>query len=122
MTTNADTAQPAPQTPTISETPQPPYWAVIFTLVRTAEDSLGYAAMATEMWQRVRQQSGFLGMDSVYAPDGKGIVVAYFDSEAAIQSWRADVRHREAQQLGRERWYRTYQIRTAKVERSTRHP
>lgn len=36
--------------------PEPPYYAVIFTSVRTADDAEGYGAMADEMERLAEQQ------------------------------------------------------------------
>lgn len=122
MTTNIDASAAAKNQPTLSETPAPPYWAVIFTLIRTPDDPEGYAATAAEMWQLVREQPGYLAMDSVYGADRKGITVAYFADEEAIRAWRANAKHRVAQKKGREKWYEAYRIRIAKVDRDNRFP
>lgn len=99
----------------IAETPAPPYYAVVFTARRTA-DLRGYAEMSREMRTLAAQQDGFLGIES--ANEDVGIVVSYWRDLAAIQKWKSDIRHREAQRRGREQWYADYQIRIAKVERA----
>lgn len=43
----------------IAQTPNPPYFAVIFTSIRT-EDDHGYSEMADRMVELARQQDGFL--------------------------------------------------------------
>ena len=98
----------------IAATPEPPYWAVVFTSVRTEGDD-GYAAMAQAMEELALQQPGCLGIES--AREGVGITVAYFKDPESIAAWRENVRHRTAQKLGRERWYRAYKVRVARVER-----
>ena len=95
---------------------EPPYWAVIFTSLRTDGDR-GYGAMAGEMERLVKEQPGFLGMEHARSEDGTGITAAYFRTEADARAWKAVARHREAQRLGREQWYRAYRVRVAKVER-----
>ena len=100
-----------------AKTPQPPYYAVIFTSQRKAGD-LGYEAMAKAMFELALQQPGCLGAESVRGPSGLGITVAYFTDEAAIGAWKQNSRHRGAQQLGQERWYEHYELRVAKVERA----
>ena len=47
----------------IAKTPSPPYYAVIFSSVRTAGDH-GYGAMADRMLELAAQQEGFLGFES----------------------------------------------------------
>jgi heme-degrading monooxygenase HmoA len=61
------------------------------------------------------EQPGFLGAESVR--DGLGITVSYWESLDAIDNWKRNAEHREAQKLGREQWYATFKIRVARVER-----
>jgi heme-degrading monooxygenase HmoA len=65
----------------IAQTPTPPYYAVIFTSLRTQEDS-GYAAMADAMFALAARQPGFLGVES--AREGLSITVSYWESLEAI--------------------------------------
>lgn len=98
----------------IANTPEPPYYAVIFTSLRTDEDA-GYGAMAERMVELAQQQSGFLGMES--ARDGVGITVSYWRDLESIRHWKAELEHKEAQRLGREKWYSSFKTRIARVER-----
>lgn len=100
-------------------TPEPPYWAVIFSSQRTEPDP-AYDEMAAALAERVRRQPGCLGFESVRGAGGFGMTVAYFSDEAAIAAWRADSEHREAQRLGKERWYQEYSVRIARIERDYR--
>lgn len=43
----------------IAKTPKPPYFAVIFTTIRTEEDN-GYSEMSEKMFELVSRQDGFL--------------------------------------------------------------
>ncbi len=92
-------------------------WAVIFTSTYTGEDGAGYAVTAERMFELAAQQPGYLGVDSVHGADGTGITVSYWESEEAIVAWKAVAEHEAAQQLGRERWYSSYRLVVAKVER-----
>lgn len=105
--------------PTPATLPEPPYYAVVFTSLRTPVDD-GYADTAKAMFELVQHQPGFLGADSVRSPDGLGITVAYFRDEPSIAAWRAHPDHTAARNLGRERWYSSYAIHVAKVERAYR--
>jgi len=67
----------------IARTPQPPYYAVIFTSQRTEGDR-GYGRMADRMIELARAQPGFLGVESVRGADGLGITVSYWASKEAI--------------------------------------
>jgi heme-degrading monooxygenase HmoA len=102
----------------VASIPQPPYYAVIFSSVRTEADTEGYAAMAERMVELARQQPGFLGLETARGDDGRGITVSYWESEEAIRHWRDDAEHRLAQAGGRERWYARFALRVARVERA----
>ena len=98
----------------IASTPKPPYYAVIFTSLRSEGDN-GYGEMADRMNELAAQQPGFLGVESVR--EHLGITVSYWDSLESIKHWKANLEHQEAQKSGRERWYSAFKVRIAKVER-----
>ena len=105
-------------TPTlIAATPQPPYYAVIFTSTRTEGDR-GYGEMSRRMVELGSRYDGFLGIESARGADGLGITVSYWRDEAAILRWKQDEEHLKAQQAGQQTWYANYQVRIAKVERA----
>lgn len=108
--------------PGFAPTPQPPYYAAIFTSQRTAGDQ-GYGAMADRMLELAGQQPGYLGAESVRDAQGFGITVSYWASEAAIRDWKQHAEHQVAQAQGHARWYQHFELRIAKVERAYgRHP
>ena len=100
--------------PLIAQTPEPPYYAVVFTSVRTEGDN-GYAEMAQKMVDLAAQQPGFLSIES--ARDEVGITVSYWADLDSIKAWKMNVEHKEAQALGRTKWYSTFKVRICKVER-----
>ena len=100
-----------------ARTPEPPYWAVVFTSLRSGPDD-GYAGMAAAMAELAALQPGFLGVESARGEDGLGLTVSYWASEEAIQAWKRVADHLVAQRLGRERWYDDYAVRVARVERA----
>ncbi len=102
-------------------TPEPPYYAVIFTSKRT-DVANGYHDMSDRMTELVLAQPGYLGAESARGADGLGITVSYWRNEADISAWKAEARHLVAQRLGRERWYEHYEVRVAKVERAYAGP
>lgn len=105
----------------LAATPQPPYYAVIFTS-RRGSDTAGYGAMADEMERLAATQDGYLGHESARGADGLGITVSYWRDEASIASWKSQSRHRLAQKLGHERWYEVFSVRVARVERAYAGP
>jgi heme-degrading monooxygenase HmoA len=104
-----------------AKTPEPPYYAVIFTAQRTEGDD-GYEAMASAMFELALKQTGCLGAETARGSNGLGITVAYFTDETAIRAWKQNSQHIAAQRLGKERWYSHYELRVAKVERSYSGP
>ena len=101
----------------VSDTPQPPYFAVIFTSLRTAVD-VDYELTAQRMVELARAQPGFLGVETARDAGGLGITVSYWDSEAAISAWREHAEHTLARERGRTQWYRQFALRVARVERA----
>jgi heme-degrading monooxygenase HmoA len=104
-----------------ARTPEPPYYAVIFTSTRTAVDE-GYGAMADRMAELAAQQPGFLGVESTRDADGLGITVSYWASLEAIAAWKANAEHRIAQGTGHRKWYEHFETRVARVERAYNGP
>jgi heme-degrading monooxygenase HmoA len=100
-----------------ARTPEPPYYAVIFTSTRT-DVVEGYDATSDKMVELAAQQPGFLGVESARGVDGLGITISYWESEEAIANWRRHAEHRVAQAAGIERWYDQFVTRVAKVERA----
>ena len=97
----------------ISNTPQPPYYAVIFTSLMSENDE-GYKAMAEQMVDLVAKQEGFLGLESVR--DGLGITVSYWKDLDSIKKWKENADHQVARKNGREKWYSAFKVRITKVE------
>ena len=98
----------------IANTPQPPYYAVIFTSLKTDEDE-GYNAMSARMEEMAMQQPGYLGHESVR--DGLGITISYWKDPESIRQWKQVTEHLFAQQQGRRHWYSHYKTRICLVER-----
>ena len=101
----------------IARTPEPPYYAVIFTSTRTEVEE-GYGDTSARMIELAAQQPGFLGVESARGADGLGITVSYWESEEAIANWRRHAEHQLAQSRGRGQWYGQFTTRVAKVERA----
>lgn len=108
--------------PRFARTPKPPYYAVIFSSTRQADDGAAYGETAERMVLLAQQQPGYLGVESTRGADGFGITVSYWESEAAILAWKQQLEHSEARRQGRERWYQHYELRVAKVERAYGKP
>ena len=97
----------------ISSTPKPPYYAVIFTSLRTDGDN-GYGEAAERMVELAKQQKGFLGIES--AREELGITVSYWIDLESIKLWKRNAEHINAQKKGHSIWYSNFQVRISKVE------
>lgn len=94
-------------------TPQPPYYAVIFTSVRTEGDD-GYSEAAKLMLDLASKQPGFLGFET--ARQEIGISVSYWSTLDAIKSWKENATHRQTQKRSKD-WYKAFRVRVCRVER-----
>lgn len=102
----------------IAKTPEPPYYAVIFTSIRninTPEEDFAYNEMATQMDDLAKLQPGYLGIES--ARNETGITISYWKSLEDIAHWKRNSEHLTAQQMGIEKWYASYKTRICLVER-----
>lgn len=93
-------------------TPNPPYYAVIFTSIRSEGDK-GYAETAEYMLALASQQPGFLGFET--ARQELGISVSYWSTPEAIHAWKENAAHRLAQNKARD-WYTSFRVRVCRVE------
>lgn len=76
-----------------------------------------YTRMAAEMKALARSMPGFLSMKTFVAEDGERVSIVEFASEETHAAWREHPAHREAQRLGRERFYSAFRIQVCRVER-----
>jgi glutathione S-transferase len=96
--------------------PPGPCYAVIFSnqLGGTPAD---YGDTAARMLALAKTMPGYLGFVSARGPDGFGITVSYWDSRENIANFRGNVEHAAAQRTGKERFYASFDLRVARVER-----
>lgn len=99
----------------IAQTPKTPYYAVIFTSIRTEKGEKEYTIMAELMLNLAKQQPGFLGEES--ARNAVGITVSYWKDLESIKAWKQQTDHKLAQQKGKADWYQQYKTRICKVDR-----
>jgi heme-degrading monooxygenase HmoA len=104
----------------IADTPSPPYYAVIFTSIRSdnTDHTDDYAQTAKRMVALAKQQPGYLGSESVREEESSvGITVSYWKDLASIRNWKQQAEHLEAQEKGKQQFYHAYKTRIALVER-----
>ena len=89
-----------------TRTPEPPYYAVIFTTMRVNDPHDGYAEMSQRMEKMVCDQPGYIGMESVRGNNGFEITVYYWIDEASITNWKNNLEHQDAQEKCKADWYK----------------
>jgi heme-degrading monooxygenase HmoA len=100
----------------IANTPNPPYYAVLFSTLRTRIDEAEYHKTAERMEKLAKLQPGYLGIES--AQGKMGITISYWESLEAIKNWKHHAEHAEARKKGKDVWYQKFQLRICKVEHS----
>ena len=93
---------------------------MVITLFRSRlrpETREEYERWAHRMNQLAAAMPGFVSIKTFAADDGERISIIEFESEAAHEAWRDHPEHREAQRLGRERFYAEFQIQVCKPAR-----
>jgi heme-degrading monooxygenase HmoA len=86
---------------------------VVITLFRSRlrpEAREEYQRWARRMQALAAGMPGFVSFETFGAEDGARISVIVFESEEAQRGWREHPEHREAQRLGRERFYAEFEI------------
>ena len=91
---------------------------ILFRSRLTDQAKEDYNAMNDEMETLVRQNPGFIDVKSYKSEDGERLTVVWWRDEDSLREWRQQMRHREAQNTGRQKWYEYYKMDVAKVERT----
>jgi heme-degrading monooxygenase HmoA len=90
-------------------------YAVIFRATIEALDE-DYARVAGRMRDLAISEYGCLEFVSV-TEGGEEVAISYWETEEQILRWKEDPEHLQAQELGRSKWYRSYQVQVVKVVR-----
>lgn len=90
---------------------------VVIFRARARALNAGYAAMAARMRELALKEFGCLDFCAVTEGDQE-VALSYWPDEASIHAWKQHTDHLMAQQLGRERWYASYSVEVAEVQRA----
>ena len=91
---------------------------ILFRSKLTDQAREDYQAMNAELEILVRQNPGFVDVKSYTGSDGERLTVVWWRDEASLNKWRNLMRHREAQNTGRQKWYEYYDMDVAAIIRS----
>ncbi|HTR00327.1 MAG TPA: antibiotic biosynthesis monooxygenase [Candidatus Acidoferrum sp.] len=76
-----------------------------------------YTAMAARMRELALGEFGCVDFQSMSAGDDE-LTLSWWVDEDSIRRWRAHPEHQQAQRLGRDKWYASYSVEVARVQRS----
>jgi heme-degrading monooxygenase HmoA len=92
---------------------------VILFRSKLTSNTEGYEELAEEMLRLGKEMPGFVEFKSFQAEDGERLSVAWWKDAETLAAWRANARHRFAQEQGRQRFYQYYKIDVAEIARSS---
>ena len=90
-------------------------YAVIFRAEINKTDS-AYSEMAAQMRDLAKNKYGCIEFTSVTEGTNE-IAISYWQSLEQITLWKNDVNHMAAQELGRSKWYKKYQVQVVEIIR-----
>jgi heme-degrading monooxygenase HmoA len=90
-------------------------YIVIFQAV-TNELDADYAKTAERLRELALSQFGCVKFTSVTEGE-REITLSYWPDEVSIKRWKAHAEHVLAQELGRRKWYASYEVQVAEILR-----
>ena len=81
-----------------------------------------YQQLAPRMHALAESMPGFVSAKTFTAPDGERVSIEEFVSPETLEAWRNHPEHREAQRLGREKFYAEFHVQVCRVERDYHMP
>jgi heme-degrading monooxygenase HmoA len=91
---------------------------ILFRSKFTEQAGEDYRTMDAELEKLVQENPGFIAAKSYTSADGERLTVVWWRDEESLTEWRNLMRHREAQEIGRQKWYEYYNVEVARVTRS----
>ncbi|SDJ12202.1 Heme-degrading monooxygenase HmoA [Ferrimonas sediminum] len=97
--------------------------AVIFEVTPKAQGKPAYLDLADSLRPLLQQQPGLISIERFQSlvEEGKLLSLSFWESEAAIASWRRQMDHQLAQNQGRESLFHSYRIRVGQIVRDYTH-
>ena len=93
-------------------------YAVIFK-AKIAQMDEEYFRVARKMRELAMKEHGCI--DFISSTEGEQeIAISYWENEEAITTWRQNSEHLLAQDVGKKKWYESYSVEVAKIERAYR--
>ena len=96
---------------------------MVITIFRSrlrSDNAEEFHALADEMMKLAEAMPGFLSYKVYTAEDGERCSIVEFASHEQLLAWRELAEHREAQRIGRERYYEEYTLYVTDPVRESR--
>ncbi len=96
---------------------------MVITVFRSrlrAEHADDFQQLAARMLELAKSMPGFISYKVYVAEDGERATIIEFESPEHLRAWREHPEHREAQRIGRERFYDEYSIQVCEPTRESR--
>jgi heme-degrading monooxygenase HmoA len=87
---------------------------------RDGVDVDDHSRTSGRMRELVAQVPGFISYNTYEDQSGEGVAIARFESHAALDAWRKNLEHVEAQRKGREEYYDEYWVQVCDSVRDYR--
>ncbi len=97
---------------------------MIVTIFRSrlkSGDREEYELWLARMEELVVSMPGYISHKRFDAADGERVNIIEFENEEAQAAWRNHPEHREAQLLGREKFYSEYDLKVCELKRASNH-
>jgi heme-degrading monooxygenase HmoA len=96
-------------------------FVILFRSRLTEEAGEEYYATERLMRERVTALAGsdLVEVKQYTSEDGERLAVVFWEGEETLERWRVDPEHLAVKQLGRERWYSSYELTVAEVVRTS---
>jgi len=85
----------------ITSTPEPPYYAVIFTSINADVDHTEHTALYGRMVELAETYDGYLGIEPSRNSDGTGLAAIYWKDSESISAFAHDPEHKIAKKKGK---------------------
>lgn len=86
---------------------------VVFRSRLRPEHAAEFRDLAGRMLELAEAMPGFVSYDTYASEDGERCSVIQFETPEHLRAWREHPEHREAQRVGRERFYEEYTLQVA---------
>jgi heme-degrading monooxygenase HmoA len=96
---------------------------VVITIFRSRlrpENADEFGELAARMLELAEAMPGFISYKLYTSEDGERCSIIEFESPEHLLAWREHPQHREAQQIGRERYYEEYTLHVGEPTRESR--